>query len=350
MSTELLEPALNIDLTLMPRADVPSIYDALRRKAEQLVKTAGGLTVTSPDQKQEMALARTTRLELRAIRIEGDKQHKDLKAGLLIETKKIDGAAKALRDFIEPLEERLLGLEQFAERFEQERYARVLAERTEKLREVNGRTGADIGILSDEEFTQVLADATQLFTLRKQQEEQAELWRQQQAQKEADERERERLENIRLKEESDKAAAEAKAERDRLRADVDADNSRRDAEIAEVQAKLDAAEQREQRTAAPPQFPAHTIKPTPEPVKAAPGLTVTHPASFTKPASRFSLDEKIAVLGRELGMRQRVYPQRVARGEMLQEAATFQTDVLAEILAEYHAQKRAAEPDLLASL
>lgn len=128
-----------------------------------------------------------------------------------------------------------------------------------------------------------------------------------------------------------------RAEEERERA---AHQAKHDAKLAQLQAEIDATKERERAAAAP----------TPEPVKAAPALTVTHPASFAKPASRYSLDEKIAVLGRELGMRRRVYPQRVERGEMLQEQATFQTEVMAEILAEYHAQKAASEPDLFASL
>ena len=49
---------------------------------------------------------------------------------------------------------------------------------------------------------------------------------------------------------------------------------------------------------------------------------------------RYTRAQKIAVLKREIGFRNRVYPGLIARGRMTQEEADFQTGVMEELLAE----------------
>lgn len=62
----------------------------------------------------------------------------------------------------------------------------------------------------------------------------------------------------------------------------------------------------------------------------------------------FTIQQKIDVLRRELGMRRRVYPRQVEQGKMLASRAMEETDIMAAILADYQAQL-AKDPDLFSA-
>lgn len=117
------------DVSLLPRADLPVIWDAFKAKAEAVRATAETLTVTCVTQKDEMALARTTRLTLREIRIAVENKRVELGESHLKEIKKVNGAANAIREFIQPLEARLLVQEEFAERTEERRVTNLSVSR-----------------------------------------------------------------------------------------------------------------------------------------------------------------------------------------------------------------------------
>jgi hypothetical protein len=55
-----------------------------------------------------MKLARATRLTLKDLRVAVEKKRKELGEEALLQKQKIDGAAKQIREIIEPLEARLL--------------------------------------------------------------------------------------------------------------------------------------------------------------------------------------------------------------------------------------------------
>lgn len=65
---------------------------------------------------------------------------------------------------------------------------------------------------------------------------------------------------------------------------------------------------------------------------------------------RYTRDEKIRALQRELGYRNRVYPRLVDRGRMTMEECLFQRGIIEELLAEQeHLQREEAaklQPDL----
>lgn len=207
MSTETQELELAPDETLveqMKRADLPVIWDGYRAQAEKLKMTAETLTITDVSQVAEMKIARTTRLALREIRVAVDKKRLELVEGIKAEAKKIDGAAKAIKDYIEPLEARLLDQEQFIER--------------ETLRIEDGRRESrhvelkpfltsplsiDLGKLPDEEYAKMLADAKDLAALREERIRKEREAAEAEAKAEAEERERIRLENERLKKEAE---------------------------------------------------------------------------------------------------------------------------------------------------
>ena len=60
----------------------------------------------------------------------------------------------------------------------------------------------------------------------------------------------------------------------------------------------------------------------------------------------YSLDDKIACLSREVGMRKRVYARQVNEGKMTAGMAAKETGVMEAILADYQAQRDALQPSL----
>lgn len=269
MSTETQELELAPDETpveQMKRADLPVIWDGYRAQAEKLKMTAETLTITDVSQVAEMKIARTTRLALREIRVAVDKKRLELVEGIKAEAKKIDGAAKAIKDYIEPLEARLLDQEQFIER-ETLRIEDVRREsRHVELKPFQtGPLSVDLGKLSDEDYAKMLADAKDLAALREERVRKEREAAEAQAKAEAEERERIRLENERLKNEAEEAAraraeaeAAAKAEREEAARLARKAKEKADAELAaerakaeaEAKAELEASRKREAQLAA----------------------------------------------------------------------------------------------------
>ena len=239
------------DLDAMPRADLPAIWDDYREQAQKLKATAETLTVSDVTQVSEMKLARATRLTLRQLRIAIEAKRKELKEESLRRGQQIDAAAKELKDFIEPLETRLLEQEQFAERKEAERIAALVQERTSALSQYQQIIpGVDLGALTDEQFTEMLDGArmvheAKLEAIRK--EEEARIAREK---AEAEERERVRAENERLRKEAAEREAAIEAERqaaakERQRVEQEARAEREKAEAALRAEREKAARERE---------------------------------------------------------------------------------------------------------
>ena len=61
---------------------------------------------------------------------------------------------------------------------------------------------------------------------------------------------------------------------------------------------------------------------------------------------KYTLDEKIACLSREVQMRRRVYARQVNDGRMDAATAERETGIMGEVLAEYQAQRDALQPSL----
>lgn len=212
-----LEPAPEAApaLELMPRADNLSIWSDLKAKAEALKLTAETLNVTNIEDTAGQKLARATRLSLREIRIAVEKRRKDMVEDMTKETARINSAARAVKEFIEPLEARLEEQEKFIER----ETARLENERrTARSNEIRpflqSVPTVDLGKISEEEYQAMLADAKDLHALKLKREADAEAARLAKEKAEADERERIRLENIKLKEEAEARDTAAKAERE----------------------------------------------------------------------------------------------------------------------------------------
>src|SRR5688572_22665268 len=81
------------------------VWDDYKQQAEKLKATAETLTVTNVSQVAEMKLARATRLTIKDLRVAITHKHKELKAGVLEEGRKIDAGKNELLKVLEPLEE-----------------------------------------------------------------------------------------------------------------------------------------------------------------------------------------------------------------------------------------------------
>lgn len=219
MSTELVKSE-DVNLETMKRADLPVIWGEFRTKVEALKKTAETLTVTSVDDKEGMKLARVTRLALKNARVDIDAKRKELGEEALRRKQKIDSDAKELRDIIEPLEERLLEQEKFAERAEETRKVELKASREKELALFGADTQfVNLSEMPEEQYETFYNNAQAGYRSKLAAEKKAEEDRIAKEKADAEERERIRVENERLKKEA--AERDEKARKDRVAAEAE---------------------------------------------------------------------------------------------------------------------------------
>lgn len=135
-------------------------FSGLFKQAEEWKTKAAALVITDASQVREMKIAREARLALKDIRVTAEKKRKALKEDSLRRGKAIDGVANILRYLVEPIEEHLAAQEQFVERKEAERKAKLKAEREEALRPYGVNTAAFLlDVMDDATFDQLLLTA-----------------------------------------------------------------------------------------------------------------------------------------------------------------------------------------------
>jgi len=256
MSTETtLEPVTETpELETMPRANVPAVWDEFKAQAEKLAEETKAIIVNETT----LALcpaARAARLSLRQIRLHVEKKRKELGEEALRRKQSIDSAAKAVIDYIEPIEARLLEQEQFAERLESKRKAELFATRSSAVT-AEGKIPSHYNLaeMSDSDFDSLISGfqaekAAKIEADRKAAEEKAA-----REKAEAEAREKQRIEFERLKEENAKREAELKAEREKAAAErQEAERKAKEAaeiarkERAEIEAKAKALEAAERK-------------------------------------------------------------------------------------------------------
>ena len=203
----------------LPPSLVTSIRDNFGEffdSVEKWRKQALAIRVTSLDQKTEMKLARTLRLELKNVRTAAEKARKQLKENCLIMGRAIDGTNNLLLAALKPLEDHLEEQEKYAERLAAELLARKLRERTEALAPYieAGQVIPDLAALDDAQWAKYLEDAKLLHEARLEAARKAEADRIAKEQAERAERERLRQENERLAKEKAEAEEKARAERE----------------------------------------------------------------------------------------------------------------------------------------
>jgi hypothetical protein len=217
-------------------------------QAEKWRQQAMSITVTSLDQKAEMKLARTIRLELKNIRVAAEKQRVSLKANALLMGKAIDGVNNLLLAAIVPLEKHLEEQEQYGERLAAAERQRIKLEREELFAPFlgEGQSVAMLEMMSGEQWDSYFSDAKLLHGAKIEAAKRAEAERIAKEQAEAAERERLRIENERLRAEAIAAEAKAKAEREAAekaqRETVDIARKEREAIEAKAKAEREAAE------------------------------------------------------------------------------------------------------------
>lgn len=184
-------------------------------QARSAIEKSRGIVVTDASQSLAIKMARVCRLELKAIRVAGEKTRREIKEESLRRSKAIDGFAAILNDLIATEETRLEQQEKFAEIQESNRKAALKAEREKVLVGIQVDPNLyQCGEMTEETFQQLvegtkLARAAEAERNRKEQADRIEREAKEQA-----ERERIRMENERLKKEAaDKDAARIEGER-----------------------------------------------------------------------------------------------------------------------------------------
>ncbi len=241
----LVQTAVDVDAldTAKPLTEVFQPYKTVLDKWEAKVAS---LSVTSLDQKTEMAQARLARLELKTARVTMDKTRVGLVSKLKERTGKIDGVARVMREKFEELESRLLESEEFAERHAAKVKAELKLAREKELTPfLDTPLLGDLSNLSADDYARTLADAKTLRQAKIDAAAKAEVDRL--AKVEADRKERERMaaENARLQAE----AAEAKRLADIERQRVDAERAEERRKTAEEAARVSEAARVEREAA-----------------------------------------------------------------------------------------------------
>lgn len=193
-----------------------SAFAPLFQQASDWAAKVATISVTDVSQTREMKLARESRLALKEIRCNSDRVRKKLKEESLRKGKAIDGMHNIIAFLTEPLEQKLLEMEQFVERKEEASLDERLKERAAALAyyQYNAVDSITLRALSDEAFDGILESARLIHEKRLAEEARLEQEKAAKAKAEAEERERVRLENERLKAENAKREAELKAQRE----------------------------------------------------------------------------------------------------------------------------------------
>lgn len=269
-SVDVESPQLNKALTKsgLSNPELVEIRDAFKplyARAEEVVRGAEKIVVTAEDQKEEMKAARAARLELKAVRVEAEKQRKALKESALRRGQVIDEVGRLIKGFVEPVEDRLLAMEEFAERAEAERKAQLSMERERKVLDAGGDPKYyQLGDMPESEFDTLLAGLHKARKDAKEAAEKAEAERLARIKAEQEERARLQAERDKAVAEAEKArqaqeaaakkaAAERKAIEDKARAEREAAEvaARKEREAREkVEAELAAKRRAEEQAAA----------------------------------------------------------------------------------------------------
>lgn len=131
-------------------------------EAKALIEAAMEIKISGPDDKKGMSDARSLRLQLRAVRTSGEKLKDAMKKDALRYGNAVQGFYNILKAMIEPREEKLLEMEQTAEREAAERRNAIKMAREAKLLAV-GFAHLDhlnLAEMPDADFDTLLADAT----------------------------------------------------------------------------------------------------------------------------------------------------------------------------------------------
>lgn len=233
---------------LMPRADGAERFQPLIQRLDDHEALAMSLAITAQDSDEAIrakaAQARRLRLDVfRPSRVEADKLHADLKAGVLEIGRKLDKARADFRARCERAEDHLAGIEDTLKRRQAEAAAARLAARTDAIAPY-AIAGLPLPSWPDDEeqFAEILAAQKSAHTAWKAQLEADRMAKEEAARKEEEERKAAEAKRQQELEEAKKAKAEADAK-------LEAERKRQKAELEEMQRESERqlAAEREQR-------------------------------------------------------------------------------------------------------
>lgn len=142
-------------------------FGAMFDSVEEWSREAANLVVTDESQTGKMSRARSLRLECKRTRVEMDKRRKALKDASLREGRAIDGAYRIFEALVQPLEERLLEAETFAQRAAQTREDALAESRAAALTALGVvALPAGLGRMTEDLWGPVLEDAKAAKTAR----------------------------------------------------------------------------------------------------------------------------------------------------------------------------------------
>ncbi len=216
---------------------IETAFEGFFSKARDL--SAQAAVITDPK------LARAARLEIKKLRVEAEKKHKDMKADVLLYGRAVDGVKNIFLALVTPIERGLDDIEKQEERRLAAEKAQLNEDRIALVKPYLDPTmplpTGDLADLTEDQFTAVLGNYRLLAETKAAAAKKTEEDRLAAEKAAAEEQERIRLENGRLKAEAaekEKALAAERAETERLRLEAEAKaKAERDAIEAEAKAK-----------------------------------------------------------------------------------------------------------------
>ena len=227
--------------------NVTDVFAPLFAQAHSWAEKVATIKVTDATQVREMKLARESRLALKEIRVIAEKNRTRLKEDSLRRGRAIDSVYNTLEALVKPLEAQLNEQEEFVKRQEEQRKARIKAEREEALRPFGVNTAFyQLAEMPEADWAALFNSTVAAHKAAKEAAEKAEAERTAKEQAETAERERIRQENERLRQEAEAAQKAANAERERLLAEQRAieEQARKEREAIEANAKTELAKQK----------------------------------------------------------------------------------------------------------
>ena len=250
---EVLPPSTDVSKLADASANKPALWESERQQVAKFTATVSSILAPSDNPELQAKLARATRLEIKPLRVAVEKMRKQFNEDSQQKIKACNALAKTITDVCEDMEGKLLEVEQYAERAEAARVLKLTEERTAALAAVGALPPANVGSLTEEVYTAVLEDATELQKLKIERERKAEEARQAQIEAARQEHLRVEAENARLKAEAAETARLAKIEADRIAAERAEEQRKLKAEAAErdrlakIEADKVAAERAEEQ-------------------------------------------------------------------------------------------------------
>lgn len=244
-------------LTVEKQNELADRFNPFMETVNGLIATAATIKVESVADFEAMQLARTTRLSLKAVRVDVEKTRKDLKEASMREGKAIDGMANIIKYLIVPAEKQLQDHEDFVKKIEQERIDKIVADRTDTLSALGVDCSCfDLANMKGAAFESLRESSVIAYDKRQEEKRKEEQAAADAARKEKEDHERMRIENAKLKAEQEAAAArEAEAEKKReeeraaaeskLKAEQEARQAA-ERKVEEAREKAEAAERKRQ--------------------------------------------------------------------------------------------------------